>query len=264
MIIAKKITRNKKEAMDRIMNACMRTGLAEKAIYQYARGGTDIEGASIRLAEAIAQNWGNIQYGIKELEQRNGESTVEAYAWDTETNTRAVKVFQISHIRHTKQGTKKLEDPRDIYEMVANNGARRLRACILGVIPVDIVEEALEQCNSTLSAQANITPEVISQMLSKFEAIGVTKEMIELNIQRRIDTMTPALLIKLRKIYNSIKDGMSQPLEWFELPAKKETETATPKSKTEQVLNNLKSKKETPSRPLDQDELPEGAGVPIK
>ena len=42
----------------------------------------------------LAQNWGNIQYGIRELSSENGESTVEAFAWDVETNTRQTKVFR--------------------------------------------------------------------------------------------------------------------------------------------------------------------------
>jgi hypothetical protein len=77
--------------MDRILNACTRPTLAEAGALHLRRGGTEITGPSIRLAEALAQNWGNIQFGIRELEQRNGESTVEAFAWDIETNTRQTK-----------------------------------------------------------------------------------------------------------------------------------------------------------------------------
>src|SRR5699024_11169676 len=140
MVIAKRFPRDPVEAMDRILQACTRPTLAEGALYSYSRGGSEITGPSIRLAEAIAQAWGNTQFGIRELEQRNGESTVEAYAWDLESNTRQAKVFQVPHERHTKRGTTRLTDPRDIYELVANQGARRLRACILGVVPGDVTE----------------------------------------------------------------------------------------------------------------------------
>ena len=70
------------------------------------RGGQSVEGPSIRLAETLAQEWGNIQYGIRELSQSNGESTVEAFAWDIQTNTRQVKVFQVPHVRYSKKGNK--------------------------------------------------------------------------------------------------------------------------------------------------------------
>jgi len=126
MILARRFPRDPVLALDRILNACTRPALAEGALYCYARGGTDITGPSIRLAEVLAQNWGNLQFGVRELEQRDGESTVEAFAWDIETNVRQVKIFQVKHERHTKQGAKRLTDPRDIYETVANQGARRL------------------------------------------------------------------------------------------------------------------------------------------
>lgn len=216
MAIARTNPRNPIVAMDRILNACSRPGLAESALYSYSRGGTEITGPSIRLAEALAQAWGNISYGIRELDQRPGESTVQAFAWDLETNTRREITFQVSHIRHTKKGAYALEDPRDIYELVANQGARRLRACILGILPGDVIEEAQRACEMTLRAKVSVTPELIASILEKFAAFGVTKEMIEKRIQRRIDAITPGLVVNLGKILNSLKDGMSVVSDWFE------------------------------------------------
>ena len=123
-------------------------------MYEYPRGGTKVTGPSIRLAEAMAQNWGNLDYGLIELDQKAGESQVMAYAWDLETNTRQTIVFSVPHIRATKKGNVPLTDPRDIYEMVANQGARRMRSCILRVIPGDVVESAVAQCNKTLMDEA--------------------------------------------------------------------------------------------------------------
>jgi len=131
MVIAKRFPRDEVEAFNRILLSCKRKSLAESAMYEYPRGGSKVTGPSIRLAEAIAQNWGNIDFGITELEQKNGESQVMAYAWDLETNSRQTKIFSVPHVRSTKKGNAPLTDPRDIYEMVANQGARRLRSCIL-------------------------------------------------------------------------------------------------------------------------------------
>lgn len=226
MVIAKRFPRNQAKAMDRILNACTRPGLADSALYQYARGGTEITGPSIRLAEAIAQNWENLQFGIRELDQKNGASTVEAFAWDVENNVRQVKIFQVAHKRYTKKGAYKLEDPRDIYEMVANQGARRLRACILGIIPGDVIEAATKQCEDTLKVKAAVTPERIASLIDKFSEYGVSKGQIEKRIQRRIDAITPALMVNLGKIYNSMKDGMSVAGDWFEIEESKPTQTS--------------------------------------
>jgi hypothetical protein len=236
IIVAKKFPRNQVKALDRILIACQRPGLAETALYSYARGGSEITGPSIRLAEALAQNWGNIQFGIRELEQRHGESTVESYAIDLETNTRQSKVFQVKHYRHTKKGGYNLTDPRDIYELVANQGARRLRACILGIIPGDIVESAQTQCEQTLKAKADISPEATKKMVEAFQSFNVSKQQIEVRIQRKIESITAAQVIALRKVYNSLKDGMSKPEDWFE-PEQVKQETTK------------KAKKEAPQAP---------------
>jgi hypothetical protein len=217
MALAKRFPRDPMEAMDRILNACTRPTLAEAALYTYGRGGTDITGPSIRLAEALAQNWGNLQFGIRELEQRDGASTVEAFAWDIETNVRQTKVFQVKHWRDTKAGGYALKDSRDIYELTANQGARRLRACILGVIPGDVVEAAVNQCDATLKTKAEVTPERMKNLLEKFAEFGVTKEQIEGRIQRHLDAMTPAQMVDLGKKYNSLKDGMSTVGDWFDV-----------------------------------------------
>lgn len=255
IILAKKFPRNPIEAMDRIMTACQRPGLAEQAVYEYARGGSAISGPSIRLAEAIAQSWGNVQFGIRELEQRNGESTVEAFAWDVESNTRHVKTFQVKHERYTKKGSYRLEDPRDIYEMTANQGARRLRAAILAIIPGDVVDAAVNECEATLKAKADTSPEALKKLVDAFAVLKVTKEQIEKRIQRHIDAITPAQIVNLKKVYLSIRDGMSAPADWFE-PA---TEAATESEKQDKAATLKDKIKKNAAKEKD---VPQSAEVP--
>jgi hypothetical protein len=230
MVIAKKFPRNQMEAVDRIIEACTRQSLAEGALYSYSRGGTEITGPSIRLAEAMAQVWGNMQFGIRELSTMNGSSTVETFAWDMETNTRQVKVFQVPHIRYSKnKGNVLLTDPRDIYEMIANQGARRLRACILGVIPGDVTEAAVRQCEVTQAQTEEVTPETIKALLEYFQStFGVSQELIEKRIQKHASAMNAAQKLNLKRIAQSMKDGMSKPSDWFDI--EEQLETVGPKT----------------------------------
>ena len=216
MIIAKKFPRDERRAVDKILNACARPTLAERALYQYARGSTDITGPTIRLAEAIAQSWGNLQCVVRETERLNDASTCEAFCWDLETNTRFSRTFTVPHFRDTKRGRVKLEDDRDIYEAVANQGARRLRACILEAVPGDVVEAAVDQCTRTAQETEQVTPERIKLMVEAFAEYGVTLQQIERRIQRHIDAMTPALMGQLRRIYASLKDGLGTSADWFD------------------------------------------------
>jgi hypothetical protein len=214
-MIAKRFPRDPIQAMDRILNACARPTLAEVAIYEYARGGTKIDGPSVRLAEALAQAWGNLNAGVTILSSRTGESECIAYAVDLESGYREERRFTVKHWRDTKNGGYAIKDERDIYELAANMGARRKRACILAVIPGDVVEAAVSQCSLTLATKMEVTPERLKSLLEKFSEFGVTQEQIEGRIQRRLDAMTPALMVGLGKVYNSMKDGMSKPSDWF-------------------------------------------------
>jgi hypothetical protein len=240
MVIAKRFPRDPVVSMDRILNACTRPMLAEKAAYEYAKGGQDVSGPSIRLAEVLAQNWGNMRCGVIEVSRGVGVSECLAYATDIETNFGDEKRVQVRHWRDTKSGGYAIKDEREIYELIANMGARRKRACILAVIPGDVQEAAVRQCEVTLATKIKVTDELILSLVEKFSAFNVTKEMIEKRIQRRMDVLTPGLVVNLGKIYNSLKDGMSIASEWFDMQATGETaETvkATPTSKMDAMAS---------------------------
>lgn len=219
MLAAKKFPRDQVTAFNNIMMACQRKKLAESSMYEYPRGGQKVTGPSIRLAEAIAQNWGNIDFGFMELEQRGGVSQVMAYAWDLETNARQTKLFSVPHIRHTKKGDYPLTDPRDIYELVANQAARRVRACILGIIPGDVVEAAIERCNKTMR-EGNDEPLVdrVRTMAMAFEKdFSVTLPMLEKYLGCRSDAFSENDFVRLKKVYVALRDGMAKREDYFEI-----------------------------------------------
>lgn len=225
VFMAKQYPRDTFQSWQRIKEACSRRTLAEVASYEYPRGGEKVAGPSIRLAEVLAQCWGNVAYGVTELEQRAGESDCLAYAWDLETNVRAEKTFTVKHERKARGRITKLSDPRDIYEMVANLGARRQRACILAVIPKDIVDAAVEECEKTLMGD-NKEPiaDRLRKMLERFSELGITKEMIEKKQGYALTSFTEKDILSLGRIYNSIKDDMGKREDYFDLakPAQEE------------------------------------------
>lgn len=221
VLMAKRFPRDQIAAMDRILNSFTRPSLAEVSQYQYSKGGTDVSGPSIRSAEAIAQQWGNIDFGFRELSRGIGHdgvpfSEVEAYAWDMETLTRKPLQFIVRHWRDTKKGGYQITDERDIYELVANQAQRRVRACLLSIIPGDVTEAAMKQADMTLKSTADTGPEAQAKMVEAFSGFGVTKGQIEKRIQRRLDTIQPAQMVSLKKIYASLRDGMSTASDWFD------------------------------------------------
>ncbi len=265
MVIAKRFPRDPIQAMDRILNACTRPSLAEAALYQYSKGGSDVSGPSIRLAEAIAQQWQNIQFGFTELTRgldHDGVaySEVEAYAWDLETNTKRPLVFRVRHWRDTKKGGYAIKDERDIYELVANQAQRRVRACILGVIPGDVVEAAANQCDITLKSKADTSPEAVQKMVAAFAAYGVTKEQIEARIQRRVDAIQPAQIVGLKKVYASLRDGMSSPEDWFDVVAQ-DDEQKKPQGQADAIKSKIRDRQQPPAAQAHEPEHPADTGM---
>lgn len=250
LLIAKRFPRDQAAAYERIMISCKRPPLAGSAMYSYPRGGEVVTGPSIRLAEELARAWGNIEYGIRELSQKDGISEMEAYCWDLETNVVSSQKFTVKHERHTKSGVKKLTDPRDIYELTANNAGRRLRARILAVIPPDLVDAAVEQCYQTLAgATSEPIQDRLRKMLRAFEPFGVNKSHIEQRIGKPIDQILADELVQLQSIYTSLRDNMSAPSDWFGLPTS--SDEHSPVGQINQMINASVN----PSQPQANDEL---------
>lgn len=249
VFMAKQFPRDPQQAYENVLKACQRPGLANRAIYEYARGGTNISGPSIRLAEAIASEWGNINYGFIELDRTKRYTVAQAYAWNLETNVKAIRTVTVPHERHTRNGVTVLTDPRDIYELVANNMARRLRACILEVIPGDVVDDAIEECIKTQRAHADTSQEGIKKLVDAFERFGVTKADIEAYIQRSISAITAGNVVKLRSIYQSLADGMATPSDFFKQQPASPTRVIDMKAQLEQ--------KPKPLPPIETEQEPE-------
>ncbi len=227
IMLAKMFPRDMGEVTRKVEAACSRKQLASHALYQYARGGTDISGPSIRLAEALINSYGNAKSGFEVIDSNPDFSRVRAYAYDMETNTIQERTFDVEHVRQTKTGRTKLTDPRDIYETIANNASRRERACILALIPGDLVEFAVKTCRETLENNVNITPKRIEELVQSFSKYGVSKVMIEARIQRNMDAITATQFIDLLNIGTSLRDGIAKVDDFFDRDAKPVGEKAS-------------------------------------
>ena len=216
IFMAKQFPRDEYAAIQKIERMCERMNLAEQATYSYPRGGAQVTGPSIRLAEAIAQAWGNIDCGVIELESKNGASEMMAYAWDLETNTRVTKMFKVKHVRDTKKGQQTLSDSRDIYEATANFGARRLRACVLAVIPGDVVERAVEACKDTvINKDKTPVDQQIKNLEKAFKEFKVTREQLEEYAGFNLSKFGKEEIFQLRGVYKAIKDGNATKEDYF-------------------------------------------------
>ncbi len=226
LVIAKRFPRDEVAAYGRAMAACQRKGLADKAFYSYPRGKETVSGPTIRFAEELARCYGNLDYGIKELSQDDGKSEMQAYAWDLETNVMSVQNFTNPHMREVTERdpvsgrrttvNQRLTGLRDIYEINANMGARRLRARILAILPADYVEAAVAECKRTLAGK-NDAPLVdrVKKMVAEFAKLGVTQAMLEKRLEHKAEAMTGEELADYVGVYNALRGGESKVADWF-------------------------------------------------
>jgi len=122
----------------------------------------------------------------------------------------------VRHFRDTRQGKKALTDERDIYEIGANLGARRVRARILAIIPGDIVDAAVAQCRQTLAGKSDIPmADRVRKLVKAFRPMGVSPKHIEDRLGHSLDEMTADEHLDLQGAYKSIRDGMTKASEWF-------------------------------------------------
>jgi len=221
MILARNFPRDIDRCMNNILVECKNKELAEKAVYEFPRGDSVVRGPSIRLVECVARYWGNIISGVKEISQSpdGRKATVKSFCWDLETNFADEKVFEVEYSRTVKKNgvpvTYPITDPRDKYEMLANMGARRKRACMQAIIPQYIIDEAVEACRTTLEnaiqkeTSAKSIEEIRTSMLEAFKGVAewITEADFETVCGKAFDKLGTTDIVKLRNLYNAIKDG---------------------------------------------------------
>lgn len=225
-LMARRFPRNEEAAVTRINRECQRWALADEALYKYERAETTIVGPTIRLMEVIAQAWGNLSFGVQELENISGPegySIIEGYCTDLETNNHHSKTFKVYHkVLVGKKGnkwTKVLVDPRDIYEHVANQGARRMRSAIQACVPRYVVDQAIEQVKRTLGKGPDnkSLKERIDELVKAFADLGVSVEMLEKRLDHAVKDLTADELVDLRIVYKTLYNREGNRKEFFSL-----------------------------------------------
>lgn len=229
---AKYFPRDLVKTQQKVQAECERRTMAEMAEYAFPRGDGVVVGATVSLIRMIARNMGNVEYGWKVIHEGEGYSDVEARVWDMENNVGDSRTFRVLHVRETRNGNRKLTSPRDIYEIVANMAARRVRSLLSEIIPAYIIEDARETCKETLARdEKSMTREQKIEALAKaFRSAAVTVEMVEKRLGHKMVECSLEEINDLRTIYASLREKATYRGDWFEVGDEKtpsEPESAT-------------------------------------
>lgn len=219
IVLAKRFPRDEKQSMDNLLAACSRKSLAHKALYAFPKGETTVTGPTIRLAEAMAARWGNMNFGTIQLnaDDVQGVSTMLAYAWDLQSNAFTNRVFRVRHSRKANGKVVRITDPMEVMSMESNMSSRKLRQCILAVIPVDVQDELMAACEATILQDigANL-PQYLDQISVDFATkFKVTVPMLEKRVGHNLDACKPQEVLVLQKLLRGLEDGFMKPHEVF-------------------------------------------------
>jgi hypothetical protein len=218
IVVAQQCPRDVQQAIKDMRDSCRQKALAERAFFRYSRGGGPVTGPSIHLARELGRCWGNIQWGINEMRRDDeyGQSEMQAWAWDVQTNSRSSNAFIVPHRRDTSSGSKPLTDQRDIYENNANNAARRLREAIFAVLPTWFVEEAKDICNQTLTdGGGKPLAKRVEEAINGFGLMSISEAQLEEKLGVPVAKWTERDIAVLGVIFKSLQRGESRKDEEF-------------------------------------------------
>ena len=208
-VMARQFPRSTQAAISEMRDACGRTELAKRAFFKFPRGGESVTGASVYLARELARIWGNIDYGLNELrrDDTHGQSEMQAYAWDLQTNARSTRTFVIEHARDTKQGRKQLTDLRDISDNNNNFGARAVREMIFATLPQWFTDMAQEVCRETLRNGGGVPlPTRVANALAAYKRARITPAQLAARIGAEPDAWTHEDVTDLEILFRSLQN----------------------------------------------------------
>lgn len=218
--VAQQFPRNVQAVREEVAAACSTMPLARKAFYAVQNRG---EGKSVHLARELARMWGNFQSGVHELRRDDeaGESEVQAFAWDVQSNNRSTRTFISPHQRMKKVNGRPtrvpLIDLQDIYLSNQNTGARAVRECIFAALPNWLVDLAEDTCRATLARGDGEPVDVrAGKAVEAFARLNVTQAQLAQRVGRERDRWDGEDIASLEVVFRSIRAGETTVEEQFE------------------------------------------------
>ncbi len=241
IVLAKKYPRDEDAAFQKLMKASGRTSFAEEAEYSFPRGGQQVRGPSVNLAREAARVWGNVRYGLTILRDDSESRQIQGWAWDIETNTKITAEDDFRKLIFRKGRGWIEPDERDLRELTNRRGAILIRNCLLQVMPKDLIEDALQECQKTLRSNAAKDPDgERKKILLAFSALNVSAEMLSAYLGHPVAQCSPSEIADLRGIYKSISDGNSTWADY--VSGNGEAAAAELKDKTKAKTEELKER----------------------
>lgn len=199
-----------------------------------ANGNTNnIEGISVRLAEIIASQWGNLRVQSRIISNDGKFVTAQGVCHDLESNL-AVSV-EVKRSITNKYGNTYSTD----MQMVTSNAACAIafRNAVGKVVPAAVIEDVVDEIRkkSLETIKSNGIADSWNKVLTTFVSLGVSEEQVLQYIHKpSVNDVTAEDIQTLRGVYTAIKEGGTNINDSFVQPQEEaKKEKAAKKEKTE-------------------------------
>ena len=202
---------------------------ANGCFYHLSRGGSDINGVSVRMAEIIAACWGNLRVQSRIIGNDGRTITAQGVCHDLETNL-AVSVEVKRRIVDSK-GRTYSED----MQVVTGNAACSIafRNAVLKVVPKAVTQGVINEIQAEVKENIDIAKSR-QQCVGYFVSLGVSeKQLFEFLDVNSMEEITADMIMNLRGIATAIKEGTTTVQETFVKPAEEKEAAAKAKAKSE-------------------------------
>lgn len=200
-------------------------------------GGQVIEGLSVRMAEIIANCWGNMRVCTRIVGNDGRTITAQGICHDLETNV-AVSV-EVKRRITDRQGRTFSED----MQVVTGNAASAIafRNAVLKVVPKVVTKRIIEDVKQVAIGKALDLETSRANVVAYFAKLGVTTDQLlgYLGITK-VEEIDKEMVYELRATANAIKEGTTSVEETFVKPAL-EKELAT---KAQEMAEKARKKAE--------------------
>lgn len=198
---------------------------------------TIIEGPSIRLAEIIANSWGNLRIATRIIGNDGKFITAQGACHDLESN-----VAQSVEIKRGITTSKGFTFSADM-QVVTGNAAASIarRNAILAVIPQAIFKNLYAKIKKTAIGEvSNNLEKRRANMLKTYALAGVNAETIckYLDVQS-VEDIDAEMVVNLASLWNALRDGQTTIEDTFTKPASEASKAEQIKKKNEEAKGRI-------------------------
>ncbi|GHV60924.1 hypothetical protein FACS1894195_0600 [Bacteroidia bacterium] len=208
--VARQFPRDEKKALEKIERlATFDEEIALDCFYAVPRKDEHgnpifIEGCSVRFAEIVASQWGNLRVASKIISNDGNKVVSEAFALDLETNV-AIKQQCIRSIK-TKNGNTYSQDMQTVVSNAAC--AVAFRNVVYKIVPAALFKNIRDRIKEKAVGNAAKRIETIEKLRKSFKGINIDdKSLLQLISKSDWKDVTNDDIINLRGVWGALKEG---------------------------------------------------------